>query len=354
MSDKKTIVYWAIQIGVWAILSSALFLGYWKGGNRLDLTFWQALIDFIVYFILAIIFSHLMKIFILRYCSLDNLKWIDILKIFGLVLVSATFFYLAYNLHIQLAYRYLYNRVDVLSHPSQSALYQILFFINITVYYIFWVICYVAIKGIMKLNKRSEDFLKLESSLKEAQLNTLKGQINPHFMFNSLNNIKGLMLEDVDRSREMLTRLSEILRYSLTKSSTDMISLEDELEMVDNFVNISKIQFEDRLDYSQNIDPQLMSKPIPPMIIQLLIENAVKHGISKLKQGGKILLEITSEIDHILIKVTNSGKLTIDQNSTKVGLDNIQKRLDLLYGSKASFSLSELHDDVIAQIKIPQ
>ena len=90
-------------------------------------------------------------------------------------------------------------------------------------------------------------------TLKQAQLNTLKGQINPHFMFNSLNNIRGLMLEDVERSREMLTKLSEMLRYSLTKASNNAIALSEELEMVENYIELSKIQFEDRPHYQESV-----------------------------------------------------------------------------------------------------
>ena len=294
-----------------------------------------------------------MKLLINKYCVIDNLQWIDVLKIFGILISSVTLLYLTYSVHIQVTYRFIYERVDVFDHPSQSALYQILFYINTLLYFLVWVIFYIGIKGLMELNKSRQDRLQLESNLKESQLNTLKGQINPHFMFNSLNNIRGLMLEDVGRSREMLTRLSEMLRYSLTKSTTNSIPLEEELEMVDNFVSISKIQFEERLDFEKIVDPTLLSRPIPPMIVQLLVENAIKHGISKLKEGGFVRLEVFNENDLFIIKVTNSGSLTFDESSTKLGLENIRKRLLLLYGNKASCSLSESNDQVTAKIVMP-
>jgi LytS/YehU family sensor histidine kinase len=134
----------------------------------------------------------------------------------------------------------------------------------------------------VELNKSRETRLELESNLKESQLNTLKGQINPHFMFNSLNNIRGLMLEDVTAARNMLTSLSETLRYSLTKSESNSIALEDELDMVKNYIELSKIQLESRLQFESFIDENSLSTQIPPMIIQMLIENAIKHGISNL------------------------------------------------------------------------
>ena len=216
-----------------------------------------------------------------------------------------------------------------------------------------WLVCYLIIKLLLKFNADRIERLELNSTLKQAQLNTLKGQINPHFMFNSLNNIRGLMLEDVERSRDMLTKLSEMLRYSLTKNDTNAIALEEELEMVDNYIDLSRIQFEQRLRYVKDIDPKSLLIPIPPMIIQLLIENAAKHGISNLKKGGTITLKTEVKKNELIIQVRNTGRLQMDESSTQLGLKNIRQRLRLLYGGKASFSLEELDNEVIANIKIP-
>ncbi|WP_350287140.1 histidine kinase [uncultured Croceitalea sp.] len=216
-----------------------------------------------------------------------------------------------------------------------------------------WLICYLVIKLLLKINKDRIERLELNTNLKQAQLNTLKGQINPHFMFNSLNNIRGLMLEDVDKSREMLTKLSEMLRYSLTKNNINSIAVEEELEMVDNYIDLSKIQFEDRLQFEKSVDKECLQVQIPPMIIQLLVENAAKHGISNLKDGGKISLNIDKHAKVLSIKVVNTGKLRITKGSTQVGLKNIKQRLKLLYGDKATFKLKEANDEVLAEIKIP-
>lgn len=161
------------------------------------------------------------------------------------------------------------------------------------------------------------------------------------------------MLEDVEKSREMLTSLSEMLRFSLTKNAGNAVPLREEMDMIENFVNLSKIQFEDRLTYVEEIDEELLDFSIPPMIVQLLVENALKHGINKLKDGGEVHVLIKKEEEHCCITVINSGVLTMDENSTKLGLENIQQRLSLIYGPKASFSLTEKDLKVIAQIKIP-
>jgi len=216
-----------------------------------------------------------------------------------------------------------------------------------------WVICYLVIKLILRANKNRMERLELNTSLKQAQLNTLKGQINPHFMFNSLNNIRGLMLEDVEKSREMLTKLSEMLRYSLTKNSVDGIALEEELEMIDNYIALSKIQFEDRLQFNKAIAADTLSIHIPPMLVQHLVENAAKHGISNLKQGGHIGLSTQKNGEALYIQVKNTGKLRIAKDSTQLGIKNIEQRLKLLYGDRASFHLGEVDDEVVADVKIP-
>ncbi len=226
-------------------------------------------------------------------------------------------------------------------------------FLNSVLVIFGWVVCYLVIKALLKLNADRIERLQLNATLKQAQLNTLKGQINPHFMFNSLNNIRGLMLEDVEKSRDMLTKLSEILRYSLTKNNVNAIALEEELEMVENYIDLSKIQLEDRLQFIKEVAPETLTLAIPPMIVQLLVENAAKHGISNLKGGGRILLKTEIDKDRLCIKVINTGKLQMAKGSTQLGLENIRRRLHLLYGDTAVFSLTEEKDEVVANIKIP-
>ncbi len=216
-----------------------------------------------------------------------------------------------------------------------------------------WTAIYFAIKFLFRSNQNRLEELELNSILKEAQLNTLKGQVNPHFMFNSLNNIRGLMLEDVHKSRDMITKLSEMLQYALVKNTVDAIPLEEELEMVDNYIALSKIQMEDRLKFEKNVDFETLGISIPPMIIQLLVENAAKHGISNLKEGGTIALTTWKKRNNLHITVVNTGKLQISKDSTQLGLKNIRQRLRLLYGNKASFSLREAHNEVVANVQIP-
>jgi len=237
-----------------------------------------------------------------------------------------------------------------LNIPFATKLTNIPFFATIS---LIWMFIITAIKLYHYINQVKINQIQLESSLRESQLNTLKGQINPHFMFNSLNNIRGLILEDATRARDMITRLSEMLRYSLTKNDVNTISIKEELQTVDNYIEISKIQFEERLKFTINVNPETLNISIPPMIIQMLVENAVKHGISNLKQGGEIILDVDKTSDQLFICVANSGTLTMGEGNTKLGLENIKQRLALLFGNRTHFTLSEKDTFVEAKITIP-
>ncbi|MCX2720709.1 sensor histidine kinase [Lentiprolixibacter aurantiacus] len=313
---------------------------------------------FLIYSIFAgmfvgIVSTSLLRIYLKKHIFFENFGLREIAKIF----VSTSLASVLYAL-LSIASGLLFTLVWTLENEIDKKLFEMYnsFWLLITgsVFTVFgWVILYLVIKLLLKLNADRIERLELNATLKQAQLNTLKGQINPHFMFNSLNNIRGLMLEDVERSREMLTKLSDMLRYSLSKNNVNAIVLKDELEMVDNYIDLSRIQFEDRMTFIKEVVPESLHLEIPPMIVQLLVENAAKHGIGNLKEGGVIKL-ITKVKDQVLhIQVINSGKLKIDTGSTQLGLQNIKQRLKLLYGGRATFSLEQLEDEVMAHIKIP-
>lgn len=272
--------------------------------------------------------------------------------IIAFVAFSAFFYFLFYLSDKLYLLKWDYSDVE-LEWKNKNSSGLIIGIFNKMSFLFIWTIIYFVIKFTLAANKNKIERIKLNATLKEAQLNTLKGQVNPHFMFNSLNNIRGLMLEDVNKSGEMITKLSEMLEYALAKNTVDTISLNEELEMVDNYIALSKIQMENRLVFEKKVSLETLDINIPPMIIQLLIENAVKHGISNLKHGGGISLKTKKVDELLLIEITNTGKLQIGENTTQLGLKNIKQRLHLLYGAKANFSLEEVNNEVVATIKIP-
>lgn len=311
---------------------------------KMKLYFWA---ESILCGVFAFLCSYIMSLFIDYKLRTENLKK----NIWKLILVFIA---------IQLLYSLIiWSILDVAALQIRGAnanvslkgkIYNVFYFMTL---FFVWFFVFLTIKIYHQLKTVQLKQIQLESNLKESQLNTLKGQINPHFMFNSLNNIRALILEDVDKARVILTSLSETLRYSLTKSDSNSIALEDELEMIESYVEISKIQFEDRLTFEMNIDKGSLNIEIPPMIIQMLIENAIKHGISNLKKGGKISLSTNIKDNQLQIEVSNTGSLNQNKDGTQLGLQNIKRRLELLYGKNATFSLIGLSNKVVATIKIP-
>jgi two-component sensor histidine kinase len=197
--------------------------------------------------------------------------------------------------------------------------------------------------------------LQLERNVKELQLNTLAGKIDPHFIFNALNNIRALIREDTEKARAAILILSDILRSPITKDTRDRITVMDELILVRNYIALSKIQLEHRLDYQEKLSEDSKLALIPPMMLQILVENAIKHGISQQPDGGSLTVIIYKTKDLLLCQVINSGSLH-KESTTKgfgVGIKNITERLALLYDNKASFHLAQENQKVIAELAFP-
>lgn len=344
---NQNTIFWVLQFLGWGFINClSLFVVKEKDTNLM-------LYSIIFGIFMSVSITSLLRWYLKRNISFESFDVKDFLKIAVSFFITCLLFGA-----MNYGFGYLYGKFGPEHTEAEAQFYKAyntvgLQIVNALFLVGAWLVTYLVIKLLLKLNRDRIERLELNTNLKQAQLNTLKGQINPHFMFNSLNNIRGLMLEDVDKSREMLTKLSEILRYSMTKNNIDSIPVEEELEVVDNYIDLSKIQFENRLEFVKDVDTSTLRLEIPPMVIQLLVENAVKHGISNLKSGGKIILSIKKDDDLLKIEVKNTGKLKIAHNTTQLGLKNIRQRLKLLYADKASFYLREIADEVVALIKIP-
>ena len=217
-----------------------------------------------------------------------------------------------------------------------------------------WAVVYVVIMPLQTHNKLQSEQQQTQLKLKEAELNNLVGQLNPHFLFNGLNNIRALISEDGDKARHMLTELSDLLRYSLNAPKQPLTSLQQELEMVRAYIQLAQVQYEERLQYQERLDPTLEDVQIPPLMIQLLVENAIRHGIDHHSGQGTLSLEIRPEGNGLVIAVVNPGSLASGEtNSPGIGLDNIRKRLQLLFEGSQSCVLTEANGQVTAQLKLP-
>jgi len=225
--------------------------------------------------------------------------------------------------------------------------------LNWGIFIIPWVLLYYFYHYLQKSRKQELDTLKLEALVKALELKTIKSHINPHFIFNALNSIRALIDEEPRRAREAVTHLSNILRSSMQAQKLETVPFEQELNIVKDYLALEHIRFEDRLKIEYAIDNDTLSLPVPPMMLQTLVENAIKHGLGKQVNGGvvKVISGLTAE--HHELTVKNSGHLNGAQSSDGFGLASTRSRLSILFGDKAGFEINQSGDLVVARILIP-
>lgn len=236
--------------------------------------------------------------------------------------------------------------------------YLLLYTLNMNFVFSLWTGLYFGLHYLDNYKQADIDKWKLAAAVREAEMRTLKAQINPHFMFNGLNNIRALVTEDPLRAREMITHLSDLLRYSIQLNSTEQVTLARELEIVEHYLELEAVQLEERLTYSLDVDPAALDVLIPPMTLQLLVENSIKHGIAPRPAGGQITIRarLNDAQELLLVTVRNTGRYQPIPSHEGVGLRNARERLQLLFGQKAALTIGNdaaTADVVTAQLQLP-
>ncbi len=212
------------------------------------------------------------------------------------------------------------------------------------IYLFIWNCIYFIYHYVSESRKNQFDNLKLEALVKSLELKTIKSHINPHFIFNALNSIRALIDEDPIRARQAVTGLSNILRSSMQSDQLEIITLEKELDIVKDYLALELIRFEDRLRVAYQIDEDTLDNPIPPMMLQTLVENAIKHGIGKQIGSGEIMISAQEQNNFYQIRVVNTGKLDMQDGHEGFGLQSTSNRLKLIFGDRASFQIIQLDE----------
>jgi two-component system, LytTR family, sensor kinase len=226
--------------------------------------------------------------------------------------------------------------------------------LNLGIFVIPWVLLYYFYHYLVKSRKQQLDTLKLESLVKELELKTIKSHINPHFIFNALNSIRALIDEDPGRARDAVTHLSNILRSSMQAETLETVPLERELNIVKDYLALEHVRFEDRLKIEYDIDADTLNQPVPPMMLQTLVENAIKHGIGRQLNGGVVKVASDFRDGYHQLIVSNSGHLNGYSNAVGFGLSSTRNRLDILFDGKAEFEISQDGELVVAKVLIPK
>ena len=338
--NKKSQIYWYCQLTGWTfyIVVNSVFFGLSsRSGYR----------EYLVYFLMlpiGIVISHAYRQLTIRYDVINRPIPRQLLYIVACSFAMSVVFFLmilAFSRAFGLALGEL-TVVDVVESV-----------INFAVIFCLWSFIYFGFKYFQNYKQSEINGLKYLAASRESELNNLKAQLNPHFIFNCMNSIRALIDENPSNAKMAVTRLSNILRYTLQMEKAREIPLRNEIDLVKDFLELEKTRYEERLCYFFNVEPETLSLMIPPFIIQSQVENAIKHGISKLPGPGTVNVDVGTRDNFLIIKVSNTGTMNGENTSTGVGLINSAQRLKLLYGDKSSMFISGKHDLVVVEINIP-
>lgn len=337
--------YWSYQIVGWGlfIFINAFFAFTF---DKFNLNFIGRLVIFVG---LGVIFSHFMRYIIIR----SNLLMKPLQQqLIGFIIITLLFAFTVGCLESLLT-----KLFDIRSRQEKTFTENKIIITNTFssfVYFFMWNCIYFIFHYIQKNQKQQLDTLKLEALVKELELKTIKAHINPHFIFNALNSIRALIDENPERARTAITELSNILRSSMQAGKLETVSFEKELNIVKDYLALEHIRFEDRLKVEYEIDEDTLDLPVPPMMLQTLVENAIKHGISKQLQGGTIKISSGFNNEYHQLLIQNTGYLNGARNIDGFGLASTQNRLQLMFGERAHFQINEINGNMVeAKIQIP-
>lgn len=215
-----------------------------------------------------------------------------------------------------------------------------------------WIIIYFMYKILQQNSEILREKLVLENLAKTTELELLKSQLNPHFLFNALNSIKALVIINPEQCRDAIVKLSELLRFTLHYGKELLIPVNDELNEVRKYLELEQLRFGDRLNVKFEVDHNTLSQTLPPAIILTLAENAIKHGVANQINQSSVIIRSSIHADNLQICVENTGSY-LPGETVGIGLKHVAKRLEEVYLHKAEFSITQNDSTVIACIKTP-
>ena len=345
MSHKNSKYYWQCQVLGWGTMGlSMLFFGYIYG-QKINVQF---VMRIMVVVMVGIISTHVFRAFIKK----TGWMLLPVEKVIPRLIIGAIATSILTGILI-IVFNEIFNlaenksRFDFFTRLLNNS-------VNSGIFIIPWIMIYYFYHYIEKSRKQQLDTLKLEALVKELELKTIKAHINPHFIFNALNSIRALVDENPNRARTAITELSNILRSSMQAEKLETVSFEKELNIVKDYLALEYIRFEDRLKVEYEIDEDTLDQPVPPMMLQTLVENAIKHGISKQMNGGvvKVISDFKGNFHELVVQ--NTGTLNGHRNVDGFGLTSTQNRLQLMFGEKANFSINQVNGNMVeAKVNIP-
>jgi LytS/YehU family sensor histidine kinase len=225
---------------------------------------------------------------------------------------------------------------------------------GVLIFFVVTLIYYLYLSATQLAEKASRQ-AQLEAQVREGELKMLRAQINPHFLFNSLNSMSSLTLTDPMKAREMILKLSDFMRYSLSSHNEQPVTLQNEMESLRLYLEIEKVRFGERLIIEEDIQPDCLTALLPGMLLQPLYENAVKHGVYESTETVVIRTSAHKENGLVVISVSNNidPESVVTRKGAGIGLINVRSRLELFFGEKADLTVTRNDDSFNVTVKFP-
>jgi hypothetical protein len=354
--QKSQLVYWIFQLTGWGVITLGRFIG---GVTVLDLAWPRLLLELLLVNTLGLVLSHWLRDFVRR----NHWRALPIRKRAWRILVAS--FVCGAPIGIVTQFTYLSALVDpetFLREYAPALQFQLalpfafaLEIVNWAFLFIAWLTIYFTAIALREYRSAQFKQSELARALHLAELRLLKSQLNPHFLFNALNTVRSLIADNPSRAQDAVTRLAKTLRYTLTSPQDELVTLSQELDIVADYLELESMRFEDRLRIEHHVPDYAAGVQIPVMLLQTLVENAIKHGIAQLPSGG--LLRISAVVRNVtlILEVENPRPPAPVRTAQEgVGLQNARDRLRLLFGERAGLELDLSKPGVAtARLRIP-
>ncbi|PCJ25536.1 MAG: histidine kinase [Flavobacteriales bacterium] len=340
MPNKKKL-YWISQIVGWLLYAFIVGIFNILMGNEFSIELIYGLLSI---FLIGLSVSHAFRLIIIR------LNWMryNIPRLIPRILLGT----LIFGIISSFLQSFIIEKLILENEFELSGILNGI--MSSTLLYLIWSLLYFLFHFVTNYKKEEIKNLRWQAAKNEIELNKLKSQLNPHFIFNSMNSIRALINEDPSLAKEAITQLSNVLRNSLLMGKQKLISLGDEMKLVNDYLSLEKTRFEEKLTIKRNIDADTEIFLLPPLMIQTLVENGIKHGTSRLPEGGTIEINSFIEQEKLVIVIYNSGVYDKNKKSeTGFGLVNTIQRLKLMYGDQASFEIINEDGRVKTKVIIP-
>ncbi len=340
--------YWLFQILGWTLYTISGFVDYFITFNfnyeEIEILIFNSIINILV----GISLTHFFRVIFKQYFWVKlPIPQLVIRSTIGILIITALM--TAVNISLD----------ETIIDTSQInwLIKEVLYITNLGKPVLIWVLIYIFSAYSKERRDETVERVKLQASIEASEAKILRAQINPHFMFNALNSIRALVIEEPKKAQKGITQLSNILRSSLVADRKTTIALREELKTVEDYLELEKVRYEERLQTKWDVDKDTLSVQVPPMMLQTLVENAIKHGVQKAIGWGFVEINTTNINNELLIKIRNTGILKNTENKNDdggFGLINTEKRLKLLYGNRGSFEIFQESPQIVcALIKIP-